>query len=71
MSHCGGVPAQHYIPPKYGQASVATFKGNAYSFGVVLLELLTGRRPMDMCNPRGSRDLILWVLWMKKEKREA
>ncbi|XP_010250461.1 PREDICTED: phytosulfokine receptor 1 [Nelumbo nucifera] len=60
-----------YIPPEYGQASVATYKGDVYSFGVVLLELLTGKRPMDMCKPKGCRDLISWVLQMKKEKRET
>ncbi|WRX13667.1 Protein kinase domain - like 10 [Theobroma cacao] len=60
-----------YIPPEYGQASVATYKGDVYSFGVVLLELLTGKRPMDMCKPRGSRDLISWVIRMKIENRES
>lgn len=59
-----------YIPPEYGQASVATYKGDVYSFGVVLLELLTGKRPMNMCKPRGSRDLISWVYQMKREKME-
>ncbi|KAI4385829.1 hypothetical protein MLD38_003822 [Melastoma candidum] len=59
-----------YIPPEYGQASVATYKGDIYSFGVVLLELVTGKRPMDMCKPRASRDLIAWVLQMKKLNRE-
>lgn len=60
-----------YIPPEYGQASVASYKGDVYSFGVVLLELLTGKRPMDMCKPKGSRDLISWVFEMKKENRES
>lgn len=60
-----------YIPPEYGQASVATFKGDIFSFGVVLLELLTGKRPMDMCKPRGCQDLISWVILKKKEKRES
>lgn len=60
-----------YIPPEYGQASVATYKGDVYSFGVVLLELLTGKRPMDMCKPKGSRDLISWVIQMKRDKRET
>ncbi|XP_038976271.1 phytosulfokine receptor 1-like [Phoenix dactylifera] len=59
-----------YIPPEYGQSSAATFKGDIYSFGVVLLELLTGKRPVDMCRPKGGRDLISWVLQMRKEKRE-
>ncbi|WMV07033.1 hypothetical protein MTR67_000418 [Solanum verrucosum] len=60
-----------YIPPEYGQASVATYKGDVYSFGVVLLELLTCKRPMDPCKPRASRDLISWVIQMKKQKRET
>lgn len=60
-----------YIPPEYGQASVATYKGDVYSFGVVLLELLTGKRPMDMCKPKENRDLISWVIQMKKDKRET
>ncbi|KAE8724576.1 Phytosulfokine receptor 1 [Hibiscus syriacus] len=60
-----------YIPPEYGQASVATYKGDVYSFGVVLLELLTGKRPMDMCKPKGCRDLISWVIHMKMEHKES
>ncbi|KAJ4901247.1 Phytosulfokine receptor 1 [Raphanus sativus] len=60
-----------YIPPEYGQASVATFKGDVYSFGVVLLELLTDKRPVDMCKPKGGRDLISWVVRMKSEGRAS
>uniref|UniRef100_A0A0D9WB00 non-specific serine/threonine protein kinase n=1 Tax=Leersia perrieri TaxID=77586 RepID=A0A0D9WB00_9ORYZ len=60
-----------YIPPEYGQSPVATYKGDVYSFGIVLLELLTGRRPVDMCRPKGSRDVVSWVLQMKKEDRET
>ncbi|KAF8117029.1 hypothetical protein N665_0012s0044 [Sinapis alba] len=58
-----------YIPPEYGQASVATYKGDVYSFGVVLLELLTDKRPVDMCKPKEGRDLISWVVRMKSEGR--
>uniref|UniRef100_A0A7N1A177 non-specific serine/threonine protein kinase n=1 Tax=Kalanchoe fedtschenkoi TaxID=63787 RepID=A0A7N1A177_KALFE len=60
-----------YIPPEYGQSSVATYMGDVYSFGVVLLELLTGKRPMDICKPRACRDLIAWSLQMKREKKET
>lgn len=60
-----------YIPPEYGQSSVATYKGDVYSFGVVLLELLTGKRPIDMCRPKGLRDLISWVFQMRKDNRES
>ncbi|CAN8266778.1 unnamed protein product [Cochlearia groenlandica] len=60
-----------YIPPEYGQASVATYKGDVYSFGVVLLELVTDKRPVDMCKPKGGRDLISWVFRMKNENRAS
>ncbi|KAL6651823.1 hypothetical protein ACP70R_010748 [Stipagrostis hirtigluma subsp. patula] len=60
-----------YIPPEYGQSPVATYKGDIYSFGIVLLELLTGRRPVDMCRPKGSRDVVSWVLQMREEGRET
>ncbi|XP_023517407.1 phytosulfokine receptor 1 [Cucurbita pepo subsp. pepo] len=58
-----------YIPPEYGQSSVATYKGDVYSFGVVLLELLTGKRPIDMCRPKGVRDLISWVFQIREDRK--
>ncbi|KQJ93384.1 hypothetical protein BRADI_3g04217v3 [Brachypodium distachyon] len=57
-----------YIPPEYGQAWVATLRGDMYSFGVVLLELLTGRRPVPVLST--SKELIPWVLQMRSEKKQ-
>ncbi|KAL9247231.1 hypothetical protein vseg_020684 [Gypsophila vaccaria] len=50
-----------YIPPEYGQAWVATLRGDIYSFGIVLLELLTGKRPVEVCKPKQSREIVVWV----------
>ncbi|WJX56084.1 non-specific serine/threonine protein kinase [Trifolium repens] len=36
-----------YAPPEYGMGSEISTYGNMYSFGVLLLEMLTGRRPTD------------------------
>lgn len=59
-----------YIPPEYSQTLMATLKGDVFSFGVVVLELLTGRRPVDVCKGRGCRNLVSWVIQMKTEGKE-
>ncbi|KAK4755982.1 hypothetical protein SAY87_009739 [Trapa incisa] len=60
-----------YIPPEYGQSSVATYKGDVYSFGVVLVELVTGKRPMDVFKSKGSRNLIPEVVQMRRDGRKG
>uniref|UniRef100_A0A453NCX2 non-specific serine/threonine protein kinase n=1 Tax=Aegilops tauschii subsp. strangulata TaxID=200361 RepID=A0A453NCX2_AEGTS len=58
-----------YIPPEYGQAWVATLRGDMYSFGVVLLELLTGKRPVTVLST--SKELVPWVLQMRSECKQT
>ncbi|KAF7078169.1 hypothetical protein CFC21_082647 [Triticum aestivum] len=58
-----------YIPPEYGQAWVATLRGDRYSFGVVMLELLTGIRPVSILST--SKELVPWVLEMRSEGKQV
>jgi len=36
-------------------------KSDVYSYGVVLLELLSGRKPVDMSQPPGQENLVAWA----------
>jgi serine/threonine protein kinase len=36
-------------------------KTDVYSFGVVLLELITGRTPIDTSRPKGEENLVTWA----------
>lgn len=49
-----------YIPPEYGFGRKPSTSGDAYSFGVMLLELFTGKSPTDE-SFTGEVDLIQWV----------
>lgn len=42
----------------YGKVSD---KVDVYAFGVVLLELISGRSPISPQNPRGQESLVMWV----------
>lgn len=41
-----------------------------YSFGVVLLELLTGRKSLDKSRPLREQNLTEWALPILKEKKK-
>ncbi|KAK4750519.1 hypothetical protein SAY87_004001 [Trapa incisa] len=49
-----------YIAPEYGYSSTVNEKSDVYSFGVVLMELVTGKQPMEA--EFGERnDIVSWI----------
>ncbi|GLJ50863.1 hypothetical protein SUGI_1083480 [Cryptomeria japonica] len=53
---------QGYVAPEYVLTGHLTTKSDVYSYGVVLLELITGRVPVDMKRPPGQGILVSWAL---------
>ncbi|XP_042389452.1 inactive protein kinase SELMODRAFT_444075-like isoform X1 [Zingiber officinale] len=50
-----------FLAPEYAQTGQITEKADVYSFGVVLMELVTGRKAIDINRPRGQQCLIEWA----------
>lgn len=50
-----------YCAPDYAMTGQLTFKSDIYSFGVVLLELITGRKAIDNTKARKDQNLVGWV----------
>ncbi|AQK82770.1 proline-rich receptor-like protein kinase PERK12 isoform X1 [Zea mays] len=49
-----------YLAPEYASSGKLTDRSDVFSFGVVLLELITGRKPVDQAR-QGEESLVEWV----------
>lgn len=48
-----------YLAPEYASSGKLTEKSDVFSYGVMLLELITGRKPVDITMMEDS--LVDWV----------
>lgn len=63
-----------YVAPEYSSTMVASLKGDVYGFGVVLLELVTGQKPLEISSNavegfKGS--LVDWVSQLSNAGRSV
>ncbi|KAJ7965890.1 Receptor-like protein kinase [Quillaja saponaria] len=49
-----------YLAPEYAYSSKATTKCDVYSFGVILMELVTGKKPVE-AEFGENRNIVYWV----------
>ncbi|KAF7811147.1 putative serine/threonine-protein kinase PBL23 [Senna tora] len=57
-----------YCAPEYAATGQLTTKSDVYSFGVVLLEIITGRRVIDVTRSEDEQNLIEWAQPLFKDK---
>ncbi|XP_060966725.1 probable serine/threonine-protein kinase PBL9 isoform X1 [Cannabis sativa] len=59
-----------YAAPEYLATGHLTAKSDVFSFGVVLLEMLSGRRAVDKNRPSGEHNLVEWAKPYLANKRK-
>ncbi|KAG8050446.1 hypothetical protein GUJ93_ZPchr0009g145 [Zizania palustris] len=65
-----GVVGTHgYAAPDYIETGHLTVKSDVWSFGVVLYEILTGRRALERKRPAGEQKLLEWVSQFAPDSR--
>lgn len=69
LASCSSSPARMlgtfgYFAPEYAIVGKASLKSDVFSFGVVMLELITGRQAIHKSSHKGNESLVIWVIFL-------
>ncbi|KAM1024006.1 hypothetical protein ACFX2I_037212 [Malus domestica] len=59
-----------YCAPEYAMSGKLTLKSDIYSLGVVMLELITGKKAIDCSKRPGEQNLVSWSHPFLKDRRK-
>ncbi|KAK4849766.1 hypothetical protein QYF36_000618 [Acer negundo] len=76
LPSCSNSPARMqgtfgYFAPEYAIVGRASLMSDVFSFGVVLLELITGRQPIHKSISKGEESLVLWATPRLQDSRRV
>ncbi|XP_042508215.1 probable receptor-like serine/threonine-protein kinase At4g34500 [Macadamia integrifolia] len=58
-----------YVAPEYASTGMLSEGSDVYSFGILLMEIITGRSPVDYGRPPGEVNLVEWFKGMVTNRR--
>ncbi|XP_019168710.1 PREDICTED: probable receptor-like serine/threonine-protein kinase At4g34500 isoform X2 [Ipomoea nil] len=58
-----------YVSPDYASTGMLNEGCDVYSFGILLMEIITGRSPVDYSRPPGEMNLVEWFKGMVANRR--
>ncbi|KAL1558007.1 hypothetical protein AAHA92_08525 [Salvia divinorum] len=61
--------ARGYVSPDYASTGMLNEGSDVYSFGILLMEIITGRSPVDYSRPPGEMNLVDWFKGMVSSRR--
>ncbi|XP_061340602.1 G-type lectin S-receptor-like serine/threonine-protein kinase At4g27290 [Gastrolobium bilobum] len=61
-----------YMPPEYAVHGSFSTKSDVFSFGVIVLEIISGRKIRGFCDPHHHLNLLshAWRLWIEERPQE-
>nr|TKR78840.1 hypothetical protein D5086_0000277400 [Populus alba] len=56
--------AKGYVAPEYASTGMLNERSDVYSFGILIMEIISGRNPVDYSRPAGEVNLVEWLKTM-------